>query len=296
MTLVFMMTKIRRAIGLQLASACFLCWTACWSLSAAQQTTIVIDWNSELAKAKAAIEKNPKSAFWHNQAGVAYDALGDFENAVKEVKLACTLDQSNPNNYYTLFAFYKRKAMHREQRQVLLDALERDPNNPLGRYEFAYVLEGEKLWADSLREYQVAKRLAAAVTESTYIDARGNAYTINGVRQQVDEAIERVAKLNEASSETYSPSSEDETEILFVVLKAELQANNWTKNELICFSVKGLDPSPKLVKTLRQHLNVCSAAEWHKKFDCGFELRIEYPNFDLSQARMYTYKSGQPRD
>jgi hypothetical protein len=279
------MVRMKRASGLRLASVCFLGWTACWSVSEAQQATVAIDWNAELTKAKTAIEKNPESAFWHNQAGVAYDALGDFENAVREVKLACTLDESNPNNYYTLYAFYKRKAMHPEQRQVLLDALERDPNNPLGHYEFAYTLDDEKHWSDSLREHQVAKCLVAGVTGSTYIDPRGNAYTIEGVRQQVDKAIERVAKLNETSNETYSPSSEDETEILSVVLKAEFQTNHWTKNELICFSVKGLDPSPKLVKTLRQHLNVCSSAEWREKFDCGFELRIEYPSFDLSQGK-----------
>jgi hypothetical protein len=44
--------------------------------------------------------------------------------------------------------------MHAEQRQVLLDALEKDPNNPLGRFEFAYILEEENDWADSLEEYQ----------------------------------------------------------------------------------------------------------------------------------------------
>jgi len=59
---------------------------------------------SSATKAKAGIEKNPKSAFWHNQAGVAYDALGDFDIAVKEIKLATTLDSSDPSNYYTLYA------------------------------------------------------------------------------------------------------------------------------------------------------------------------------------------------
>jgi hypothetical protein len=276
---------MKRASVLRLVSTYALCWIACCSATTAQQTSVTVDWNAELAKAKAGIEKDPKSSFWHNQAGVAYDALGEFENAVKEIKLACTLDESNPNNYYTLYAFYKRKGMHSEQRQALLDALERDPNNPLGRFEFAYILETEKQWSDSLREYQMAKRLVASVTGSAYIDARGNAYTVEGVRQQVDKAIERVAKLNETSNETYSPRNADETEILSVLLKAEFQANNWTKNERICFSVKGLDPNPKLVKTLRQHLNVCSSAEWRKKFDCGFEVRIEYPSFDLLQGK-----------
>jgi tetratricopeptide (TPR) repeat protein len=187
---------------------------ACLPVTKAQKSAVVIDWNAELARAKAAIETSPKSAYWHSQAGVAYDALGDFGDAVKEVKLACELDESNPNNYYLLYFFYKRQLMRPEQRQVLLDALEADPNNPLGTYEFASILEDEKHLGDSLREYQVAKRLVESVTGSAYIDTRGNAYTIEGVRQQVDKAIDRVAKLNETSNELYSPRSKDEEEVL----------------------------------------------------------------------------------
>jgi hypothetical protein len=276
---------MKRAGVLRLISVYALCLLVCCSATKAQRASVTVDWNAELAKANAGIQKDPKSAFWHNQAGVAYDALGEFENAVKEIRLACKLDNSNPNYYYTLYGFYKRKGMHPEQRQVLLDALELDPNNPLGRFEFAHILETEKHWADSLREYQTAKRLIASVTGPAYIDVRGNAYVVEGLRLQVDKAIERVAKQNETSNETYSPRNADETEILSVLLKAEFQANNWTKNERICFSVKGLDPSPELVKTLRQRLNVCSSAEWRKKFDCGFEVRFEYPSFDLSQGQ-----------
>src|ERR1700676_971408 len=104
---------MKRVNRFRQASVFFVCWTACWSpTKATQEATVAIDWHAELAKAKAAIETNPKSAFWHNQAGVAYDALGEFENAVKEIKWACTLDASNPNHYYTLYAFYKRKGTH----------------------------------------------------------------------------------------------------------------------------------------------------------------------------------------
>jgi len=170
-------------------------------LTSVQHGSVTVDWKAELAKAKAGIEKNPKSAYWHNQAGVAYDALGDFSTAVKEIKSATTLDHSDPINYYTLYALYKRKAMHAEQRQVLLDALEKDANNPVGRFEFAYILEAEKHWADSLREYQMAKRLAANVKGPIYTDLRGNAYEVAGVRQEVDKAIERVAKLNESTQQ-----------------------------------------------------------------------------------------------
>jgi hypothetical protein len=87
-----------------------------------------------------------------------------------------------------------------------------------------------------------------------------------------------------SSEKTYIPRSEEEVEVLSLVVASEIKANNWTKNELICFSVDGLDPSPKFVKSLRErHLNVRSSAEWTKKFNCGFELQLEYSQFDLSQ-------------
>src|SRR5712692_7249763 len=80
--------------------------------------------------------------------------LGDFQNALREIKLASTLDPSNPFHDYALYALYKRKAMDVERRQVILDALEKDPNNPVGYFEFASILEGEKHWANSLQEYR----------------------------------------------------------------------------------------------------------------------------------------------
>ena len=115
---------MKPASVLRFALTCFLCWAAFWPVTKAQKATVVTDWRAELAKAKAAIKKNPKSAFWHNQAGVAYNAIGDFDSAVKEIKLAITLDASDPINYYTLYSVYQRKGMQTEQRQVLLDALE----------------------------------------------------------------------------------------------------------------------------------------------------------------------------
>jgi tetratricopeptide (TPR) repeat protein len=179
---------------------CVACGVARVPLALAQGGQVTVDWKAELAKAEAGIKKDPKSAFWHNQAGVAYNALGDFKSAVKELKLAITLDASDPISYYTLYSVYQRKGMHSEQRQMLLDALERDSNNPLGHFQFGEVLEEEKYWGDSLHEYQTAKRLAAAVTGSTYTDARGNAYTITAVRAQVDAAIDRVTKLNNSAT------------------------------------------------------------------------------------------------
>lgn len=88
-----------------------------------------------------------------------------------------------------------------------------------------------------------------------------------------------------SAEKTYSTKGGDETEILSLVLKAEVQANDWTKNEMICFSVEGTDPSPGLLRALRERdLNVRSSAEWRKRFNCGFEVRLRYAKFDLTQS------------
>lgn len=185
-----------RRIGIALLTVvCVLGGARCSPGAPAQHGNVSVDWHAELAKAQAGIKKNPKSAFWHNQAGVAYDALGDFENAVKELKLASTLDASNPTSDYALYALYKRKGMHAEQREVLLDALERDPGNAVGRFEFASLLEKERHWADALREYRAAKTLVDAVKGHEYVDPRGNPYEVEFVRASVDQCIDRVAKL-----------------------------------------------------------------------------------------------------
>jgi hypothetical protein len=87
-----------------------------------------------------------------------------------------------------------------------------------------------------------------------------------------------------ANKQTYTPRSEEEVEVLSLVVASEIKANNWAKSDLICFSVDSLDPAAKLVKSLRQrNLNVRSSAEWTKKFNCGFELQLEYTQFDPSR-------------
>jgi hypothetical protein len=88
-----------------------------------------------------------------------------------------------------------------------------------------------------------------------------------------------------SNEHAYIPRSEEEVEVLSFVIASEIKAHNWTKNELICFSVDWLDPAPELVRSLRQrHLNLRSSAEWPKKFNCGFELQLEYSQFDLSRT------------
>jgi len=88
-----------------------------------------------------------------------------------------------------------------------------------------------------------------------------------------------------ANEQTYIPKSEEEVDALTLIVASEVKANGWKQNEFVCFSVNGLDPSPQLVKSLRRRkLKVRSSAEWTIKFNCGFELQLEYPQLDSSES------------
>jgi hypothetical protein len=92
--------------------------------------------------------------------------------------------------------------------------------------------------------------------------------------------------LNLVSREkTYSPRSEEEVQVLSLILVDEIKANGLAPSDTICFSVERLDPSPSLLKSIRQRgMKVRSPAEWSKKFNCGFEVQMEYTHFDLSES------------
>lgn len=188
------MKRIQTILIMITSIACLLAY----SITVAQNNSKPVDWKDELRKAQVGIVKNPNSAFWHNQAGVAYDALGDFENAGRELTLASKLDSTNPVGYYSLYAFYQRKGTLAQQRQVLLNALEKDSANPLGHFQLAGVLEKEGHVDESLREYRMAKSLVSNVKGREYIDPRGNPYEVDVVRAEVEKCMDRVAKLKES--------------------------------------------------------------------------------------------------
>jgi len=97
-----------------------------------------------------------------------------------------------------------------------------------------------------------------------------------------------------ASEQTYIPKSKEEVDVLTLIVASEVKAND-CQNEFVCFSVNGLDPGPQLVKSLRRRkLKVRSSAEWATKFNCGFELQLEYPRLDSPESLKVRFKGGGP--
>lgn len=68
-------------------------------------------WREALFRFKRAVEMSPQDAMAHNNLAVAYEAVGDFENAQKEYREAMRLDKSNQyiqKNYSRLVEFTSR--------------------------------------------------------------------------------------------------------------------------------------------------------------------------------------------
>ena len=166
-----------------------------------QHGEVSLDWKAELRKAQAKIAENPRSAFWHNQAGVAYNALGDLKNATRELETASRLEPDDSIDEYMLFAVYKQRGMLVQEKAALFRAIERDPVNPFGHYELAVLLEREKCFTESLKEYKLAKALMSKITNGDeYTDPRGNPFSVGHIRSGASRGMDRVTRLKETGT------------------------------------------------------------------------------------------------
>jgi tetratricopeptide (TPR) repeat protein len=166
-----------------------------------QHKVVQVDWRAQLADIQKRLKEDPNSPFLHNQAAVAYDALGDFDNFDREIHLAMKLEPENSINYYMAYGVYKRRHLRDKQISVLEKALQIDPDNPIGHYEKAAIFEDDKKWADALTEYQTTKTLLERVKSDpdnfrnnswTYRDGNGNIDDVSWVVIHIDRDINRV--------------------------------------------------------------------------------------------------------
>jgi len=162
---------------------------------------VQVDWPAQLADIQARLIRDPNSAFLHNQAAVAYDALGDFDNFDREINLAMKLEPDNSIDCYVAYAVYKRRHLRDKQILVLGKALQIDPGNPMGHYEKAAIFEDDRKWVDALAEYQTTKRLLDWVRSDqkhfhnnswTYLDRRGNPYDVSWQITYIEDDLRRV--------------------------------------------------------------------------------------------------------
>src|SRR5207302_1341865 len=67
--------------------------------------------------------------------------------------------------------------------------------------------------------------------------------------------------------------------------------------DLICFQIRGKDPSKKLVNALRRlKLNVCSEAKWRSMLACKFSVWLTPVTFDSAKEARIRFQSSDLRE
>jgi tetratricopeptide (TPR) repeat protein len=157
-------------------------------------------WRQKLTEFQNEIKTTPDSAFWHSQAAVAYDNLGDLQGFETEIHLATKLDDANPIYHSMAYAVYKRRAMKPQRNEALKNALKTDPENPFGHFEMGYVYEEKGDWKSALDEYRTVQKLLQGPSskqelsaKKEYVDPRGNPFSLGAISQDISDAIERTA-------------------------------------------------------------------------------------------------------
>jgi hypothetical protein len=82
-----------------------------------------------------------------------------------------------------------------------------------------------------------------------------------------------------------SLDSTERTEIVSIVLTAEIQANEWKNSEAVCLWFEGRGADSNLVNALRQkHLTV-----FGEGCSCDYAVYISFTKFDAGQASVHSY-------
>lgn len=127
--------------------------------------------------------------------------MGDFGAAVKELKLARTLDPTNQSMTTPSMPYSKERECTEKNERAHLTHLKKTRTIHWGGVSRGSCSNN---WADSLRGYQAAKRLVATVTGSPYVDPLDDYY---GVRhEELAEELIALLQFDQAYSR-YAPVS-----------------------------------------------------------------------------------------
>jgi tetratricopeptide (TPR) repeat protein len=147
------------------------------------------------------LARDPNSAFLHGQIAVAYDNLNDLPAFDAQIQEAMKLDRKSAIYCYFAYAVYKRRHLDDKKIKVLQQALRIDPDNPLGHYEMASIMEDNGKWSDALAEYDRTKQLLDGVKPNqsstdyskwSYADPSGDPYDVTFEKDHIDADITRV--------------------------------------------------------------------------------------------------------
>jgi tetratricopeptide (TPR) repeat protein len=156
-----------------------------------EQVTLVH--RERLEKARNAISKNPRSAYWHNQAALSLAAMRDLPSAIKEIEEAIRLDPCNPFHHYSSASLREQSGDQAGREKALREAIRLDSLNPVTHFSLAVALESKGEYQQAFEEYKLTvQNLAHADKDEDYWDPRDNAYSVRGLRSMAQDKVKQL--------------------------------------------------------------------------------------------------------
>ncbi len=149
-----------------------------------------MQFKSAVAHFRKALELNPHFMKGYDNLGLCYEALGQYDDAIRTYQEAIRLNAKTPNpspwpplNLGTLLI---KLGKFDEARAALQESLRYDPRFPKAHYQMGLLLEKEKKDREAIEELNLAVKFDPAYPEPHYV--LGRIYQRLGDKQKADSA------------------------------------------------------------------------------------------------------------
>ena len=159
-------------------------------------------YEAAVVKLKRVIQLDPSSSRAYDNLGLAFDMMGEYEEArnafLKAVELNRKLPEPSPWPPHNLGYLLLRLDLPKEAEAALRESLKYDPRLAISRYHLGRVLEAEGRDADAIPEYQSAATLDPKSPEPLY--SLGILYRRSQHVAEADQAFAEYRKRRAASA------------------------------------------------------------------------------------------------
>jgi len=156
-----------------------------------------------IAEAEASIKRDPRMARAHDNLGLCYEAIGRFDEAIREYQEAANLEraeqQPSPWPDVNMATLLVKLGRLDGVENALREALQFDARFPRAHYQLGLLFEKQANNREAINELQQAIQFDPSFDEPFY--ALGRIYQRTGERQRAASAYEEFRRLKEAKAE-----------------------------------------------------------------------------------------------
>jgi tetratricopeptide (TPR) repeat protein len=156
-----------------------------------------------IAEAETSIKRDPRMARAHDNLGLCYEAVGRFDEAIREYQEAANLErgaqQPSPWPDVNMATLLVKLGRLDGVENTLREALQFDPKFPRAHYQLGLLFEKQANNREAIEELLQAVHFDPTFDQPFY--AMGRIYQRTGEKQKAEAAYEEFRRLKEAKAE-----------------------------------------------------------------------------------------------